>query len=316
VVVGWSSSGFGDEVYRWTQAGGMVGLGDLPGGIYKSLSPSISADGSVVVGMGNSASGQEAFRWTQAGGMVGLGDLPGGIFDSRAFNVSADGLVVVGLAESALGREGFSWTQAGGMVGIGDLPGGSYWTEAFAVSADGSVVVGRSKSGSGTEAFIWDNVNVIPMRSLRDILINVCGLDLTGWTLKNALGISDDGLTIVGTGTNPSGHSEGWIATIPITGDINLDGQVDGLDLNILGVNWLTVGTTWATGDLNGDGATTGLDLNILGANWQFGVPGPGAAIPEPGTFGVLVGLGIGMMVRRRKRGTAGDRKRGRVGHG
>ena len=53
------------------------------------------------------------------------------------------------------------------------------------------------------------------MESLEDILVNDCGLDLTGWQLYLATGVSDDGLTIVGYGHNPSGHGEAWIATIP-----------------------------------------------------------------------------------------------------
>ncbi len=97
--------------------------------------------------------------------------------------------------------------------GLGDLPGGSFRSEANGVSADGSTVVGQSNSASGYEAFIWDQGN--GMRSLRDVLVSDLDLNLTGWTLTQVYGISDDGQTIVGWGINPSGDTEAWVATIP-----------------------------------------------------------------------------------------------------
>jgi hypothetical protein len=50
------------------------------------------------------------------------------------------------------------------------------------------------------------------MRNLRNVLEDDFGLDLSGWTLTEATGISADGRTIVGYGVNPSGDQEGWIA--------------------------------------------------------------------------------------------------------
>ncbi len=47
------------------------------------------------------------------------------------------------------------------------------------------------------------------------ILVTDLGLDLTGWQLDTATGISADGMTIVGHGNNPNGFTEAWIATIP-----------------------------------------------------------------------------------------------------
>ncbi|MCI0638820.1 MAG: hypothetical protein L0Y70_07080 [Gemmataceae bacterium] len=38
---------------------------------------------------------------------------------------------------------------------------------------------------------------------------------MTAWTLTSAEGISADGRTIVGTGVNPAGNQEAWLATIP-----------------------------------------------------------------------------------------------------
>jgi probable HAF family extracellular repeat protein len=211
VVVGLGLAGSGFEAFRWTAAGGMVGLGDLPGGSFFSRADGVSADGSVVVGTSLSASGSEAFRWTSAGGIVGLGDLPGGGVWSFAQGVSADGSVVVGNSDSASGPEAFRWTSGGGMVGLGDLAGGGFNSIAWAASADGSVVVGAGSTAAGNEAFIWDTTN--GMRSVKDVLVAL-GVDVTGWRLDAAIAVSADGNVIVGTGINPSGSSQGWLARL------------------------------------------------------------------------------------------------------
>ena len=143
--------------------------------------------------------------------MSGLGDLPGGAFSSTAFGASSDGSVIVGSGESILGEQAFRWTAEDGMIGLPQLPGGVVPTEAFDASADGSIVVGRARYQE--VAFIWDATN--GTRALADVLEDVYGLDLTGWTLEEAWGISADGLAIVGMGTNPSGDKEGFVAIIP-----------------------------------------------------------------------------------------------------
>jgi len=190
----------------------MQGLGDLAGGGFLSMAFSTSADGSVVAGRGISANGFEAFRWTQSGGMQGLGDLAGGAFFSQGLDTSADGSVIVGRGTSANGGEAFRWTQAGGMQGLGDLAGGGFLSQAWSTSADGSFVVGEGESASGREAFIWDAAN--GMRALDDILIGDFGLDLTGWTLQSAHGVSDDGLVVAGFGINPDGNTEAFVANM------------------------------------------------------------------------------------------------------
>ncbi len=211
VVVGSSNTALGAEAFRWTSGSRMVGLGDLAGGTFESHSYGVSADGSVVVGWSISVLGAEAFRWTSGSGMVGLGDLAGGGFGSIAFGVSADGSTVVGYGTSASGfEEAFRWTTGSGMVGLGDLAGGAFVSDAHGVSADGSLIVGRGNSESGFEASIWDANN--GMRSVEDILSPSVGAALNGWTLTNAKGISADGRTIVGDGTNPAGNSEAWLA--------------------------------------------------------------------------------------------------------
>jgi probable HAF family extracellular repeat protein len=105
VVAGFTLGGeTGDQAFRWTQAGGMVGLDYHGGAVEDSYAFGVSSDGAVVVGSfrGGDAATEEAFRWTQADGMVGLGHLPGAtVLRSQATAVSGDGLVVVGFGYSA-----------------------------------------------------------------------------------------------------------------------------------------------------------------------------------------------------------------------
>lgn len=158
VLVGYS----GSEAFRWTQAGGLVGLGYLSAsGSPSSDARAISADGSVIAGYSTTANGTEAYRWTQATGMVSLGDLAGGTDDSKAFGMSADGSELVGFGTSANGQEAFIWDATNGMRSIRDIliadginMDGWSLTEATAISADGTTVVGYGIDPQGqTEAW-------------------------------------------------------------------------------------------------------------------------------------------------------------------
>lgn len=243
VVVGNGDSDLGMQPFRWTQAGGMVGLGPLG---LSSEARAVSADGSVVIcnayggidsayrwtegtgmvwlgpfsGQGISTDGSivvgvrtgQAIRWTQAGGIVGLGFVPGWIA-SRATAISSDGSVIVGAVSDGLYSQGFRWTQASGMVGLGQPPG-AYDSVARAVSANGEIIVGYSEFFGGVgRATVWDASH--GTRYVDDVLTNDYGLDLAGWTLTWATGISADGRTIAGFGTDPFGSGRSWIAHIP-----------------------------------------------------------------------------------------------------
>lgn len=222
VIAGYGSTESGLEAFHWTEAEGMVGLGDLPGGDCYSRAQAISADGSVLAGRSTSASGDEAFRWTEAEGMVGLDDLSGGDFFSDAYAMSPDGTIIVGRSRSGSGMEAFRWTEAEGMVGLGDLPGGDFGSVANAVCADGSTIVGYGTTDElwSYATFVWDETN--GMRDLQEVLETDYELDLTGWHLQWATGISADGLTIAGSGYNPDGHEEAFIARIPEPASLSL----------------------------------------------------------------------------------------------
>jgi uncharacterized membrane protein len=203
------------EAFRWTPAGGTVPLGDLPGGVFASYGSAVSGDGATIVGSSMSADAEEPVRWTTAdGGPIRLGEIAGGGPAGKALAVNANGSVIVGQATDDLGPVAFRWTSSGGMQSLGRVAPGT--SEATGVSADGSVVIGNSSmynQGFLSGPFIWDAAH--GTRELSTVLTNDYGLDLTGWVLVTASGISADGNTIAGTAYNPLGQMYGWVAVVP-----------------------------------------------------------------------------------------------------
>jgi len=67
-----------------------------------------------------------------------------------------------------------------------------------------------------------------------------------------------------------------------LAGDVNHDGKVDFLDLEIIAANYHRSGTSFAQGDLNYDGRVDFADLMIVRRNYLRALPG--AAAPVTGT--------------------------------
>ncbi len=62
-------------------------------------------------------------------------------------------------------------------------------------------------------------------------------------------------------------------------GDANLDGKVNAMDLNQVGINWQRMdGAGWENGDFTGNGAVNAQDLNLIGINWRAGEAAVAAA--------------------------------------
>lgn len=222
-AVGYSENPFNPRPIKYTWAGNASPqvLPGFPGTPGYGISYGASFDGSVIAGSlsmtpsgATEPLGLQAVLWT-AQGIQPLGDFPGGAFRSEAYRISPDGRIVVGSGTTAAGFEAFIWTAASGMQLLGDLDGGDVFSQPLDLTADGSIVVGGSRvnqSASTYEAFIWTQAAGI--RRLDDVL-QEAGVDLGGWRLEAAYGISADGKVIVGYGRNPAGNPEAFRAVIP-----------------------------------------------------------------------------------------------------
>jgi probable HAF family extracellular repeat protein len=249
-IVGATVNGDSSEAFVYqVGASDATHLGALPGGSGWSRANAVSALGNLVVGESSSAGGVQAFIWTPQSGMLGLGGLPGAPLASNATAVSADGATVVGQAASTNGQAAFAWTAATGMVALGEIANGTHVSAALGVSADGRVIVGYNTTTSGRRAVMYDAVNGV--RRVRDVL-NAQGITgLNGWILTSANGVSADGLTIVGSGIDPSGHTEGWVAhLIPPCGPAQSQAFFDFVEAFFAG-----------NADFNNDGVTNSDDF-------------------------------------------------------
>lgn len=177
------------EAFRWTQATGMVGLGDIDGGAVRSEASAVSADGSLVVG---SVQPEGAARWTIATGWQQLAGPMDEVPGFRPTCVSMVGSVIAGLASPITGGTvAARWTAATGVVNLGALPNTFGFPDAFlsSISADGNVGTGNSSGLEGVHPLHWSSTG------------GLIGLGDVPGGIFYALGndISADGRTIIGS---------------------------------------------------------------------------------------------------------------------
>ncbi|MEM7313233.1 MAG: hypothetical protein AAF497_08780 [Planctomycetota bacterium] len=251
------------SAFRWTSADGMQDLGGLvPGG--ETYGNDVTRNGQLIAGTSASAPNPndpfvvpglslEPFVWTESDGMLGLGHLPYDLTDvPHAYNtttgaaISGHGAAVVGTSRMVsldgpfdLRHRAFRWTEADGMIDLGDLPLVNPLLvkyDAVDVSDRGRTVIGNVTFGgtaTDTFPFIWNEED--GMQLLSTVLSEQFGLpyDLDGWDLGTVAAISDDGLTIVGTGTNPDGDQEAW--RVVMEGKVFTNGRFFGTGIDISG---------------------------------------------------------------------------------
>ncbi|MBL8762160.1 MAG: hypothetical protein JNL50_12750 [Phycisphaerae bacterium] len=142
------------------QTASITGLGDLPGGPFRSEVYNISDDGQIVVGsssVDDSFASHRAFRWTRAGGMQSLGKLSDNHGYSVAYGISGNGRWISGSSVSADGYDAFRWSAETGMEALGDVPGGMHSSGAGSFTNDGRICFGSGiyNDINSREAFRW-----------------------------------------------------------------------------------------------------------------------------------------------------------------
>lgn len=197
-----------EHAVMWNGNGAVAYLGKPSTNAEISAAHGVSADGKVIVGRYASRPNgpMEPFRWTAAEGMVPLGILPARWIACTAQCVSGDGRTVSGTYErtgGSLGRRPnerllFVWTQNDGYRDVAELPEAEQ-TIPFAISHDGTSVVGEYVTKLGSRSFIWTRAEGI--RDLSTAATDA-GVQLNGYQLKSARGISADGTRIVGVAQN------------------------------------------------------------------------------------------------------------------
>lgn len=198
------------ETFRWTPAAGTHSIGTFPlsDPCYSNVTAyALNLDGTVAVGQAD----LRAYRWTLGSGMLDLGNLtahPRRIASAKG--ITADGSVIVGSwGVNAAGfiTQAFRWRADTGMENLGSLDGSGISpadTATISVSNDGSVVVGTSNTVDNIpRPFLWTQAT--GMVNLQTYLMAM-GVDLTGWSLCSATGLSADGRTVIGNAcTSPNG---------------------------------------------------------------------------------------------------------------
>jgi uncharacterized protein (TIGR03382 family) len=84
---------------------------------------------------------------------------------------------------------------------------------------------------------------------------------------------------------------------MPLPGDANRDGVVDGADYTAWADHYGYTDVTWADADFNGDDVTDGADYTVWADNY---LP-PSSSVPEP-AFATVGLLGAWALLRRRSR--------------
>ena len=126
--------------------------------------------------------------------------------ESFGYNISSDGTTKVGwgwLDTSQSKYQATYWKATANTATLIPIPAGRDWQYGTAVDGDGTTFGGSLFDSGGTliadGAWIW-SIGDAQTTTVKAYLTGL-GVDTTGWSFGWVTGMSDDGLSLVGTGT-------------------------------------------------------------------------------------------------------------------
>lgn len=297
-----------------TMTGGWVGGNDdgvdvkndgtamITGGRVSGGNMGIKAKNRSVVMIGGDASivgNENAIDLSEDSRLVVSGDAFVGAFFCRAdcFGINAtedsvvevEGGTIAGETAAAVARDDAVINVRGGFWNSGLIAaGGTINIFGEDLVLDGDRLTGRLDDGSLLNVLTTtEDGGRIVLSSIRDIACDfsedgACNLLDLDALLFEGLGTADTTFDLDGNGVVDLADRDEWFRIAERTpGDLNFDGIVNSVDLNVIGVNWQQDDQlSYADGDTDGNGIIDSEDLNVVGVNWTPGFLA--APVPEP----------------------------------
>lgn len=322
-VVGVSlTPGGAQHAFVWSAQGGMVDLGDLPGGDNHSSAAAINNAGTLTgsSSVAYAVQGFHAFRWSAGASLVDLGAKPNNGYYSQGLGINSAG-TIVGYTGPASSTTAYAFAEGGAMTLLSKATGSA--TQANAINDNALIAGFTQKSNGSTRATLWNGLT-------RTELSDLDG----GADYSTAVALNNAGRVVGSSAAADGGHAVYWTPAGQIVdlGDlpggpvaatayaVNEAGDIVGVGSIAGGENRALL---WRGGqmlDLSSlaEVQTQGWVLNqALAINEQGQIAGWGyhdgqqrgfvlspvaAPVPEPGTWALLAaGLG-GLAMRARRR--------------
>jgi probable HAF family extracellular repeat protein len=185
---GFATNSSGNNVAMYYDGGTWIALPTLGGTPTTNILARGVNDSGQVVGASRTASNQtHAFIWDSVNGIQDLGTFGG--TTSQANYINSSGIVVGRAQNASTFNRAFRW-ENGLMTDLGTLGGNT--SVANKINASGDIVGTAQDSGGNNRAFLYTGGIMLDL----NLYLDSSGV---GWTLTEAMGISDNGF-IVGHG--------------------------------------------------------------------------------------------------------------------